>query len=592
MGRRKFPSSWKALMHFDYPYYAEPGDGCRDEIGSETWTRAGSVKFVGAEAPNDAIVADTPKFDSYRCPQFASSADYISGTNTTGIFNLSSDAKYEIECFVRPTSASAGNIFALRNASGELLTLALDANRRVVLTCTAWGANTTGAGSLVLITWSHILLRISGGTATVYADGVQYLTASLTASVSLSVTEVRLGGFVGQMDEFLFKGATGTDAPSVPTEPYQGSLNINAIGGYGNGAFGDETISTQDVQINTYAMIQNVSGSKVITVGARSNGRYGDFSVGDEIMIHLSQKKGNDEDELGKYAIRRISAISGSIITLDRELDAVVDGFSLNTEIAVNYYAQVVSIPNYQNLTVLENAYIAPLPWNAAHGGSIVALKCSNSLQVNGGIITLRGHAMYGYKDTFNELVVRDTTHTANGAGPKRTDSKRLTHSSVIDEFVLLSGGNIFIAAKNVAASDTGRIGWCKDGSGKGGYGGLGYGGGYVGNPAKGVGLGGDGTNDAGGEFARGGAYSYAGQTYPSGPSLILIADRLSASMKAISTGGPGSPHWGNTSKINENPGGGSGYGGGGGGGGPTRQQKASGSGAGPCYIACRTMTE
>ena len=59
--RRKFRGNLKSLLHFDYPYYLEPGDGCRDEIGLMTWTRQGGTKFVGTEIPNDAVVVGTPK---------------------------------------------------------------------------------------------------------------------------------------------------------------------------------------------------------------------------------------------------------------------------------------------------------------------------------------------------------------------------------------------------------------------------------------------------------------------------------------------------------------------------------------------------
>jgi hypothetical protein len=68
MSRRRFPSSWKSSMHFDFPYPGEPGSGLRDEVGILAWTPVGDVKFVGTELPNDAVVTGCPLF-GYRCLQ-------------------------------------------------------------------------------------------------------------------------------------------------------------------------------------------------------------------------------------------------------------------------------------------------------------------------------------------------------------------------------------------------------------------------------------------------------------------------------------------------------------------------------------------
>lgn len=530
-------------MHFDYPYYAEPGDGCRDEIGLEAWTRGTGVKFVGTEAPNDAVVAGTPKFDgAYRCPQFASGADYISGTNASGIWNLSSSGAYEVECFVRPMAAMAGNILALMSAGSTVLTLGLDTSSRVVLACSAWGASATGTGSLALNTWSHVLLRVSNGTATVYVDGAQVLSASLTTGVALAVTEARLGGFVGQLDELLFKHAVNLSAPKAPTEPYQGILDIRTVGGYGNGAYGDEVISAANVQINTYAMVQSVISNQSFTVGARSAGIYGDFSVGDEVMIHVALKRGAVEADLGKYSVRRISAISGSVITLDKSMDLSVDGFELSSTLASNYYVQLVSIPNYQNLIVSAGATVVPLNWSTTYGGGIVALKCAQKLTLNGKIVTSDARGV--------EI---------------RTDNLILSHNDIIDRFVLFSGQNIFVAAKNIECAENARIGNSAAGDNKGGNlgqghmqggytsgttGGSGYGGGggggfYESGTAGVVGYGGRGGrggqgDTAGGKPGRNGPWPPGVPVVRSGANIIVIAEKAQIPQSVISSGGQG----------------------------------------------------
>ena len=540
MGRRKFPASWKALLHFDYPYYNEPGDGCRDEIGLETWTRSAGVKFVGAEAPNDAIVADTPKFDSYRCPQFASSTDYISGANTTGIFNLSSSGTYEIECFVRPTASTAGNILTLVGSSGNVLTLGLDTSRRIMLTCTSWGVAVTSTGSLALSTWSHVLLRVSGGIATVYVDSVQYLTASLTAGVVLSVTEARLGGFVGQADEFLFKHTASSSLPVVSAEPYRSILDVRTIGGFGDGSYGDEAIRMTSVQINTYALVQNIVNDRTITIGARSNGKYGDFSAGDEVMLHLSLKRGTSEADLWKYAVRRITSISGSTVTLDRALSLDEDGFVLGSGITDNYYLQVVSIPNYDNFTVESGASAVPLKWSTAHGGGILAFKAKTSCTLKGSL-------------------------WAHQAGPTRTDSLTMTHRELIDRFMLSSSGNVFAVCAALTSTEDARIGNEFPGDGKGGKhnyatagspGSVGRGGTGAKNPFTGA------SGSAGGNAGRDGLPGAGGMSKTlAGPNVILIARSACIPEQAISTGGRSwSDHMSGDAARREYPG--CGYGG------------------------------
>ena len=83
--RMQFPSSWKSLLHFNFPVPYETGDTKKDEIRLFTWSNQGAIKFVGAEVwPTNAatilgaghnvsgynftrlIAANTPKF-GWRC---------------------------------------------------------------------------------------------------------------------------------------------------------------------------------------------------------------------------------------------------------------------------------------------------------------------------------------------------------------------------------------------------------------------------------------------------------------------------------------------------------------------------------------------
>jgi hypothetical protein len=119
--RRKYPSSWKSLLHFDYPYPGQAGDGLRDELGLVTWTWVGSPLWVGTEAPVDATIAGTPRY-GYRCLSTTSAASYVQGDNPSGVWNLSSGGSYEIEFWFRPVALNVAlNLFEIRDTGGAVL---------------------------------------------------------------------------------------------------------------------------------------------------------------------------------------------------------------------------------------------------------------------------------------------------------------------------------------------------------------------------------------------------------------------------------------------------------------------------------------
>jgi hypothetical protein len=572
----------KSLMHFDFPYHGEPNSGLRDEIGLETWEKQGNTKFVNqggtAYLPNDETVAGTPQF-GYRCAQFAAATDYISGTNNTGIWNLSSGGLYEVEAFIRPTSSAGGNVFQLLLGNGAALTMALNSSRRVILTSEILGLNITSADALALDTFTWVLLRFSGGTATLYfgeqAEGV----GVMTDGAALTPTQVRLGGFVGQMDEFCFRHSVRVN-PTVPTAPYQGTLNVQKVGGFGNGSWGDVVLPTGTVNINTTALVTATSDSTNVTVGTPANGLYGAFAVGQEIMLHLSLKKATDETQLGKYDFAKITNINGSNLTLDH----APGEFPLNAQTLEDYYVQVIQVPNFNTLTLPAETTVIPRTWDTTSGGGMAVFRVLDTCSINGKILCA-------------------------GKGPARTDTLQLTHSSIADQFILT--GNAFIVVKNTL-SVSGKIGSDFDGAlyagakgstvhvgtgvnqitdGGVGRGGHGCGGGSSAAPG---GEGGDpGFPGKGGANRQTQGTPKGDDGVVGGPNLIIVAGALSAEQSSLSTGGGGGGSGGDYHESNNKPGPGfaggtlstgagqgnstMGGGGGGGGGGGDAQTPTSG---------------
>jgi hypothetical protein len=82
----------------------------------------------------------------------------------------------------------------------------------------------------------------------------------------------------------------------------------------------------------------------------------GTFNVNDEIMIHCSVLKGSNTntDNLGSYAIRKISNINNNTIYLDKP---ITEEFFFSNSTLDKYYIQVIKIPQYRNLTVNTRSY-------------------------------------------------------------------------------------------------------------------------------------------------------------------------------------------------------------------------------------------
>lgn len=587
--RHKYPVQYKALLHFDYPYpnsvaAAATSSGCgglRDEIGLCSWDIVGSVRFVGAESPA-ILVAGTPKF-GWRCPEFGGANDYLRTGNTSGIWKLNSARDYELDLFVRPTSAAAGNILALRNSSRDVFVLSKTGENKLRLVSETFGLDHMAGSVLQQNVFSHVTVRLSQGTVRVFLNSIELFSQTVTQNKTLDVSEVRLGGFVGQIDEFRFAHAAGATPPVVPLVPFQGRLNIATVGGFGRGAYGDASIATAgNVQINSYAEVTAFSGT-TLAVGSVSPGLYGEFSGGDEVMIHLSAKKGAAEGDLGFYAVRRISSIHGNTISLDRGID---EEFSAAVAVR-DYRVQLVKIPNYKTLTVGADAVLVPLLWDGVKGG-LVALKTTGDCTIQGKIIT-------------------------EATGPRRTDSHALTHTDIAERFILT--GNIFIACGGtLRTTESARIGAAHPGDGKGtvgfgsdggtspegdaagqkrcGKGGLPGRGGGGGKMKKSQNIGGiitisSGGGGGGGARGRGGngqniPNSYVpdppevvgngnGEEGFSAPNVLIVAQKIAVSMASISTGGAGGGGGGCNSAAAHSTGNVASYAGSGGGGGGGR---------------------
>lgn len=562
MGVRNFGNIY-ALFHFDYPYIYESGDGLHDEVTgrNDIFKRTGNVKFAGHETAE--LITDEAPLWGYRCPYFPDENAKIECTDMR-LLPIIKRASFECEFFVKFKVLTNGDIFNL----SEIFKITLSANS-IKMT------GTEENFSVNINTWYHVRLRFYQGEITLFIDGTKFLNAN-SGALSL-VEKISIGGFNGYIDELVFR-VPPFNNNSRPDYPYQAYLDVNLIGGFGNASLGDVVISS-NCKINTQGIILSSVGSSLQMV-KWNNGKFGAAKVGDEVLLIVAEKKGSDENDIGRYAFRRIKAIN---TTTSFTLEYPVNEFDLENAVK-NYKVYAVVIPEFKNLTIEAGATIS------ANLG-VVALRVAEDFILRGKIIT-------------------------SDDGPTRSDLLQMTHSNLIDRFLLNRGGGIFITCGGTfSASSTARLGGSWDGANKGGNnenpdGGAGYGGaGGVNSKSKysrgfgGVGGGGGAASScttpshAGADGTTGGWYyknnSPYGAKYPGGTQgvnlgaksdnskggggalgmndmnglhspgscLILVAKNLNADLSAISTGGYGCRSGG--SNIH------------------------GGGGTGMCYIAC-----
>lgn len=158
------------------------------------------------------------------------------------------------------------------------------------------------------------------------------------------------------------------------------AFKLSDVGGYGTGALGD--ITNPSGQINSYANVTAIATNQ-ITIGTPINGIYEKFVVGSEIMLHVSAVASGTPDlsKLGKNVICKITAVSGSVLTLSIDPVSMLSNSDLT-----NFIVQVLTIPQFNTLTL--SGTIEPLAYSVANKyGGILAFKCKSALNFSSGAI-------------------------------------------------------------------------------------------------------------------------------------------------------------------------------------------------------------
>lgn len=228
------------------------------------------------------------------------------------------------------------------------------------------------------------------------------------------------------------------------------AFDTKKYGGYGTGALGAVTNPTG--QINSYANVTTYTAT-TITIGSPSNGVCEQFVVGTEILIHVSATNGTSTDTtyLGKYMTCKITAVAGSVLTVDNDFTAIMP-----VTVSANYQVQAVTIAQFGSLT-LSTGTVTPLAYNVSNKyGGIIAIKCKDTLAMSGGSINLVDKGI----PVANVAYRPNTTQETQGTLDADKYAGWENHITVRQMLMNAGDGVAFIMVKNFAQTGTvSRIG-------------------------------------------------------------------------------------------------------------------------------------
>jgi uncharacterized repeat protein (TIGR01451 family) len=324
-----------------------------------------------------------------------------------------------------------------------------------------------------------------------------------------------------------------------------------------------QTCSALSGVVNTYAPVSAISGN-VVTIGA-TTGAAAAFAVGDNVV--LIQMTGAPPPQagsnMGKYELRKITAVSGNDITLD----GIVNSYTTSEKV------QIVRAPYCPTGTV--SADITAQIWNGTTGG-IIALR-GNTLMLNANIDA----TSTGFSQT---NIPCSTISTGTGSGQGSTDGRGFDNSGTVTGRGgggigggggVLGGGNVggggsfgtpLIQSLGVSGGGgtSGPIGGGGGGGGVIGGGGGGGGGGNGGIFIAGGGSGGGGGGVTGG--GGGGVGAISPQDGGGGGGTMGVGNGVKYSIADSGGGSGGGSYGGGGGAASASSGGDDSNGGGGGG--------------------------
>ena len=224
---------------------------------------------------------------------------------------------------------------------------------------------------------------------------------------------------------------------------------------FGNGSLGTVAISDGATEkINSYARVVAI-GESSLTIDKDSvmEGDFEKFVAGNEIMFHVTGSPSENE-YLGKYCLCKILLVQDNILTVDKDITGI-----LPTDKLQNYYAQIITVAQFRNLTLLEGGIITPPVYNPfKYCGGILAVKCSERFTMNGGQISLSDSGIpVARKKILRPLVEQET----EAVGQLDSAAQAGYENYITDDRLLVNAGDgaIYLVAKEISVKAGSRIG-------------------------------------------------------------------------------------------------------------------------------------
>ena len=237
------------------------------------------------------------------------------------------------------------------------------------------------------------------------------------------------------------------------------AFDLKNAGNYGNGT--DEFSADNAATLNSYAQITAIAENQiVISTEKYTAGSYHTFTIGDEILFHVSaMKSGNDTTYLGRYFI-------ASIVNLDENSTAKTKSLTLSknpldlfdSTTFEMYYCQAVTIPSFKDLILATNTTIKPVAFNAtSYIGGILAMKVSENLVFAGGHIQLTDLGI----PVANKSIRPTLTQEESGKGLTDQSLYSGWENWTTHDRLILNAGDAaaLIIAKNITGNENSRIG-------------------------------------------------------------------------------------------------------------------------------------
>ncbi len=139
-------------------------------------------------------------------------------------------------------------------------------------------------------------------------------------------------------------------------------------------------------RLNSYAHVTAISTTSITIDTANAIlGAYEQFAAGSQILFHVSASKAGATQYLGKWCHAQITAVSGDLLTLNKDVTQILPAANFN-----DYYVQAITFACLKNMTLPEGVTIAPPAYSASiFCGGIVVIKHYGTLQFSGGHIDL-----------------------------------------------------------------------------------------------------------------------------------------------------------------------------------------------------------